>query len=211
MQGLGVYGADYFQPSTQVLDSIFRLRHRVFKERLDWEVPTRDGRERDHFDEEQPVYLAYHGADGEVVGSVRLLPTTGPNMIRDVFPDLAAEPIPAKPRVWEVSRFGIDAGDGADLAAGNINTITYALVAGIHEVGLDYGITHMVAVMDVRIERILRRAGCIMRRMGRPRRIGNCVALAVEFEVSRQGLADIRRNGGLNGRVAQYPLTEIAA
>ena len=210
MQGLGVYGADYFHPSESMLDSMFRLRHRVFKERLDWDVPSRNGLERDQFDDERPVYVAYHGDGGEVVGCVRLLPTTGPNMIRDIFPDLAEERIPADSRVWEVSRFGIDAGEDAALGAGQINTITYALVAGIHEVGLDYGITHMVAVMDVRIERILRRAGCIMRRIGKPRRIGNCLALAVEFEVSRDGLAAIRRNGGLPGRVAQYPLEEAA-
>ncbi|MCR6630632.1 MAG: GNAT family N-acetyltransferase [Magnetospirillum sp.] len=192
------------------MNSMFRLRHRVFKERLDWEVPSRDGMERDEFDDQRPVYLAYHGEDGEVIGCVRLLPTTGPNMIRDVFPDLAEEPIPAHDLVWEVSRFGIDAGEDAILGAGMINTVTYSLVAGIHEVGMDWGITHMVAVMDVRIERILRRAGCVMRRMGKPRRIGNCVALAVEFEVSRIGLADIRRNGGLDGRVAQNPAVEAA-
>ena len=210
MQGLGVYGAGYFPPVERVLNSMFRLRHRVFKERLDWDVPSHDGIERDQFDDEDPVYLAYHGNDGEVVGCVRLLPTTGPNMIRDIFPHLAEEAIPADGRVWEVSRFGIDAGDDAVLGAGQINTITYALVAGIHEVGLDYGLTHMVAVMDVRIERILRRAGCAMRRIGRPRRIGNCVALAVEFEVSPIALEDIRRNGGLTGRIAQHPLEEAA-
>lgn len=210
MQGLGVYGADYFHPSERVLHSMFRLRHRVFKERLDWEVPSRDGMERDQFDDERPVYLAYHGDDGEVIGSVRLLPTTGPNMIRDIFPFLAEETIPAHHRVWEVSRFGIDAGEDASLGAGQINTITYSLVAGIHEVGLDWGLTHMVAVMDVRIERILRRAGCIMRRIGKPRRLGNCVALAVEFEVSPQALADIRRNGGLVGRAAPFPMVEAA-
>lgn len=210
MQGLGVYGSEYFQASQQVLESMYRLRHRVFKERLDWEVPSHDGMEHDEFDEQRPIYLAYHGDNGEVIGAVRLLPTTGPNMIRDIFPDLAEEPIPTDTRIWEVSRFGIDAGDDTILGAGQINTITYSLVAGIHEVGLDWGITHMVAVMDVRIERILRRAGCVMRRMGKPRRIGNCLALAVEFEVSRVGLADIRRNGGLPGRVAQYPLVEAA-
>ncbi|MBC7905155.1 MAG: GNAT family N-acetyltransferase [Rhodospirillaceae bacterium] len=208
--GIGVYGADYFHPSQQVLNSIYGLRHKVFKERLDWEVNSRDGLERDEFDDEQPVYLAYHGQSGDVIGCVRLLPTTGPNMIRDVFPDLSDEPIPAKTKVWEVSRFGIEMDDAALLGAGNINAITYSLVAGIHEVGLDYAITHMVAVMDVRIERILRRAGCVMRRIGKPRRMGNCVALAVEFEVSRQALADIRRNGGLVGRVAQYPMAQAA-
>lgn len=210
MQGLGVYGAGYFTPSERALDSLFRLRHRVFKERLDWEVPSRDGRERDQFDDESPVYLAYHGDDGEVIGCVRLLATTGPNMIRDIFPHLAEEPIPAETTVWEVSRFGIDAGDDVILGAGQINAITYALVAGIHEVGLDHGITHMVAVMDVRIERILRRAGCLMRRIGTPRRIGNCVALAVEFEVSPTALEDIRRNGGLAGRIAPLPLEKAA-
>lgn len=210
MHVLRVYGAEYFNPTEPMLNSMFRLRHRVFKQRLDWDVPSCDGIERDQFDEQHPVYLAYHGDGGEVVGCVRLLPTTGPNMIRDIFPELAEEPIPADACVWEVSRFGIDAGDDCVLGAGQINTITYALVAGIHEVGLDYGITHMVAVMDVRIERILRRAGCVMRRIGKPRRIGNCVALAVEFKVSRTGLDDIRRNGGLSSRVAQYPIEEAA-
>lgn len=210
MRGLGVYGAGYFKASEQVLASMFRLRHRVFKQRLDWEVPSRDGMERDQFDDARPVYLAYHGEDGEVIGCVRLLATTGPNMIRDIFPHLSDEPIPAETKVWEVSRFGIDAGDDVILGAGQINAVTYALVAGIHEVGLDYGITHMVAVMDVRIERILRRAGCLMRRIGTPRRIGNCVALAVEFQVSPSALDDIRRNGGLGGRVAPRPLEEAA-
>lgn len=210
MQGLGVYGGAYFPPGERVLNSMFRLRHRVFKERLDWDVPSRNGIERDQFDDERPVYLAYHRDDGEVIGCVRLLPTTGPNMLRDIFPYLAEEPIPADARVWEVSRFGIDGGDDTVLGAGQINTITYALVAGIHEVGLDCGITHMVAVMDVCIERILRRAGCFMRRIGRPRRVGNCVALAVEFEVSPIALEDIRRNGGLAGRVAPRPMEEVA-
>ncbi len=70
------------------LDQIFRLRHRVFKQRLDWDVASVDGRERDAFDDLDPVYLFGRGPTGEVNATWRLLPTTGPNMLRDSFAHL---------------------------------------------------------------------------------------------------------------------------
>ena len=39
------------------LSEIFRIRHDVFKVRLDWNVVVHDGMERDHFDDLAPTYL----------------------------------------------------------------------------------------------------------------------------------------------------------
>ena len=38
---------------------MFRLRARVFADRLKWDVPVSDGMERDRYDDEGPVYLIY--------------------------------------------------------------------------------------------------------------------------------------------------------
>lgn len=81
-----------------------RLRGRVFKERLDWDVSVRDGLEIDQYDTFKPTYLlALEKSD--VVGCVRLLPTTGRNMLADTFPVLLdGNPAPRAARIWESSR-----------------------------------------------------------------------------------------------------------
>ena len=74
------------------MDAMFRNRASVFSERLGWEVTVKDGRERDVFDDENPLYLiSVDPRTGEYWGSLRLLPTTGPNMLRDVFPFLLSK------------------------------------------------------------------------------------------------------------------------
>jgi N-acyl-L-homoserine lactone synthetase len=85
------------------MDAMFRNRASVFSERLGWEVTVKDGRERDVFDDENPLYLiSVDPYTGAYWGSLRLLPTTGPNMLRD-----------------EVEQFCIRHGlEGASLRAG---------------------------------------------------------------------------------------------
>ena len=41
------------------MDEMFRLRARVFHDRLRWEVQAADGKERDKYDDMAPVYLIY--------------------------------------------------------------------------------------------------------------------------------------------------------
>ena len=71
------------------INAMFRNRAETFSERLGWEVAVKDGYERDMFDDANPLYLVSVDPDTEEYwGSLRLLPTTGPNMLRDVFPQL---------------------------------------------------------------------------------------------------------------------------
>ena len=67
---------------SHLIEKMFRLRARVFHERLNWDVKVTDGKERDRYDDEQPVHIIYCGESGarEVKGSLRLLPTTGPTV-----------------------------------------------------------------------------------------------------------------------------------
>ncbi|MBZ0260125.1 MAG: hypothetical protein K8F90_05965 [Hyphomicrobiales bacterium] len=78
---------DYAQFTNAIAD-MHRLRFRVFKERLDWAVHAEEGMERDRFDALEPAYLLHLGIDDRIQGCARLLPSTGPNMLRHVFSQL---------------------------------------------------------------------------------------------------------------------------
>lgn len=67
------------------LAEMHRLRYRVSKQRLDWDVQTSSDMEIDEFDALGPCYLLQRSADGAVTGFVRLLPTTGPTMLHYTF------------------------------------------------------------------------------------------------------------------------------
>jgi N-acyl-L-homoserine lactone synthetase len=85
-----------------------RLRGRVFKDRLDWDVSVCNGLEIDQYDTFKPTYLMAL-EQNDVVGCVRLLPTTGRNMLADTFPVLLdGNAAPRAARIWESSRFCVD-------------------------------------------------------------------------------------------------------
>ena len=60
-----------------LVDSMHRLRARVFAGRLGWDVKVRQGREVDEFDRFGPTYVLAVTPISQVVGSARL-PRTGP-------------------------------------------------------------------------------------------------------------------------------------
>jgi acyl homoserine lactone synthase len=77
-----------------LIDQMFRLRARVFAERLKWDVTVIDGKERDRFDDLGPVYLIHTDEEGRTVrGSLRLLPTTGPTLLAERALDLGVHAI----------------------------------------------------------------------------------------------------------------------
>jgi N-acyl-L-homoserine lactone synthetase len=93
-----------------VTHDMHRLRYRVFKERLGWDVQVSGGMEIDEFDALHPAYLLQRGSDDRLQGCVRVLPSAGPNMLRDTCPALLdGRSTPASPKIWESSRFALDA------------------------------------------------------------------------------------------------------
>ena len=72
------------------LTEMHRLSYRIFKERLGWDVQVSGEMEIDEFDACRPAYLLQRDDDGRIQGCTRLLPTTGPTMLRDTFPVLLA-------------------------------------------------------------------------------------------------------------------------
>jgi acyl homoserine lactone synthase len=178
------------------LDQMHRIRKAVFKDRLGWDVKVSGGLEVDEYDALGPSYLLSIDRSGTLNGCVRLLPTTGPNMLRDIFPSFVTKAaLPCGERVWEASRFAVSRNSTA--AELGISQTTYDLLIGVLKFGLSNGISMIACVVDVRMERILRRAGWQLERLGPAHRIGNTIALAGQLAVSAQILRQLEARVGL--------------
>src|SRR5215469_1006682 len=145
------------------MDAMFRSRAMTFSERLGWDVTVKDGYERDEFDDANPLYLVSVDPNtNEYWGSLRLLPTTGPNMLRDVFPFLLGEgEYIESATIWESSRICAVSVEGQpERSRSGVNLALGELLAGIGEVAIIAGLTQIVSVFDARIFRVLKAAGC---------------------------------------------------
>jgi acyl homoserine lactone synthase len=197
---------------SETLIAMHQLRYRVFKERLDWDVHTSGDMEVDSFDALHPAYLVQVATDGRAQGCVRLLPSVGPTMLGEAFPILlAGQSAPSKCSVWESSRFALDVATNAPKGKHAIARATYELFAGMIEFGLSRRLTDIVTVTDARMERILRRAGWPLRRLGNPCNLGNTLAVAGYLEISAEMLAGVRDAGGFTGPVLWEPVVLAVA
>lgn len=189
----------HFEP---LIEEMFSLRARVFKDRMQWDVDVQDGKEIDRFDSEDPLYiLSTNDETGRLEGSVRLLPTTGPNMLRDVFPVLLPDGMVVEsPIIWESSRFCIEP-DMDHIGASRINRITTELLCGLVEVGQRANLSHIVSVYDARMARIFRASNCPAEVIGTPTRIGRVMTYAGLFEVSQSLWNDIAATGAITSPV----------
>jgi N-acyl-L-homoserine lactone synthetase len=204
--------SEYFGSFIGEITEMHRLRYRVFKERLDWDVHVSGDMEIDAFDALQPCYLLQRAGNGRIQGCVRLLPSTGSTMLRDTFPVLLdGACAPASITIWESSRFALDIAADAPKGAHGLATATYELFAGMIEFGLSRQLTGIVTVTDARMERILRRAGWPLQRIGKPRSLGSTLAVAGYLVVSSQALGRVQAAGGLHAPVLWAPVASIAA
>jgi N-acyl-L-homoserine lactone synthetase len=203
--------SDRYEEFSGALADMHRLRYRVFKDRLGWDVETTNDMEVDEFDALKPAYLLLQGPGTGLTGCVRLLPSSGPTMLRDAYPALLPNgPAPAGPDIWESSRLAFDVNRDSVVGALGIASPTYELFAGMVEFGLARSLSKIVTVTDVRMERILRRANWPMERLGPARQIGKTNAVAGYLTVSQSALHTLRELGGLNGPVLWAPVLRAA-
>jgi acyl homoserine lactone synthase len=175
------------------MDEMFRLRARVFRDRLGWDVRVADGKERDKYDDEAPVYLIY--ADGEarkVKGCLRLLPTTGPTVLADFFSDTLPEAVHlTAPTIWECTRFCLD--DGI-LSEGNREEIFFTsavLISALGDVAIRAGFESILGNFDSTMLRLYRRVGCEIEVLGSTQRYGQPIYLGL-FPISEPILRKVK-------------------
>ncbi|MEI6099086.1 MAG: acyl-homoserine-lactone synthase [Alphaproteobacteria bacterium] len=183
-----------------LIDEMFRLRARVFGDRLGWEVDIKAGKEIDKFDHMDPAYVIGIDEDGHVVSCVRALQTTGPHMLADVFQAiLEGEPPLRSANVWESTRFCVDTQRLAKGGVSNaISRATCELMIGSLEFARQSGITDIVTVIDPIMDRVLKRSdNAPYGYLGSTKPMGKVHALAALLDCSEERIARVRAFAGI--------------
>ena len=142
---------------------IYRSRARASNDLNPYSVTFPIDMEIDQYDELDPYYLYVKNEKGEFCGCSRLLPTCGPYMMKDIFPQLLGDmPAPNDSHVWELSRLVVIHDEEAienDIGlAGNI-------MRGIIEFGIEHKITHIITAANPFLEKVFLRSGVIANRL----------------------------------------------
>jgi acyl homoserine lactone synthase len=187
--------AHQFEKFSHLIDQSFLLRKRVFADRLGWKVAVSGEMEKDLYDTLNPAYLFWCDDEGKrLYGTVRLLPTTGPTLLYDVFRktfpnscDLVA------PTIWEGTRMCIDEDAiSRDMPELRPDQAFCQLLLALCEVALDHGIETLVSNYEPHLKRLYERAGAELEELGRATGFGRFPVCCGIFEVSPRILRQMR-------------------
>ena len=152
---------------------------------------ARPQREFDQFDHADARHILALDAEHQVCGCARLLPTTQPYLLAQVFGFLCDQPTPRSSDTWEVSRFAARA-----LEEGTLpmrvwwNSLNHAWSQGANRV---------VAVTTPALERYFLRHGVQLSRLGSPQRVNKDHVVALSFPAWQK-----------NGQIALHAESAVA-
>lgn len=176
--------------------AVAAYRHKIFIERLGWQLPVKDGLERDQFDREDTVYVVARNKNGNICGCARLLPTSKPYLLGQVFPQLMnGSAIPMANNIWELSRFAAaDLGQKSNKndsvlvnqATQNIALQSRNLLAAAISTAAEHGAQRLITVSPLGVERLLHRMGVHAHRAGPPIFVDGKPIFACWIEIDQQ-------------------------
>ncbi len=149
---------------TKSLVEMHKVRKYIFKDRMQWDVDiSKDGLEIDEYDLPETVYILVRDELDRVSGVWRMLPSSSPSMIRDIWPEFLEEfPIPIRNDTWEVSRFGVHVyGDDPREHVRQVSKITAQLITGLLTVCHMTGIKNIYTMYNPQVGRSVRKIGFI--------------------------------------------------
>ncbi|HVI06468.1 MAG TPA: acyl-homoserine-lactone synthase [Sphingomicrobium sp.] len=174
------------------LKGMFEARKQVFVDLLRWDLPVIDDRfEIDQFDGAEATYIVISEPSGEHLGSARLLKTTSPHILGDLFPHLCAGPVPRGQNILEITRFCLGRNQGAARRRQTRNRLVSALVgyALAHQVQLFTGVAEMAWLQQILA------FGWDCRPLGIPQQVGKTLTGAISISVTLQTPHLLEANG----------------
>jgi acyl homoserine lactone synthase len=146
----------------EVLLGQAHYRYRVFVERLGWDLKVTNDLEFDQFDRPDTLYVVAQDDDGAIIGTARLLPTTWPYLLAEIFPRLLGDvPAPCSNEIWELSRFAaVDLQDKTGSALSQFSSpAAVGLLHAAMRAAARRGARQLITVSPLGVERLLRKAG----------------------------------------------------
>jgi acyl-homoserine lactone synthase len=188
------------------IEEMFRIRHDIYVGRRGWKALEKpDGRDVDQFDTDQTVYLLSLNELGKVVAGLRLNPTTGPHLIRDVFPHTVTEgPIPVGEHIYEFTRWFVVK---ERVSPEENRRVAGELLVAMLEYGKKAGLTHISLCCDSFFWKTMQETRWDVRRLGPITRYPEGKCMAVLFDVSDRMIANTREVRGVTGEVLVYAAT----
>jgi acyl homoserine lactone synthase len=172
--------------SSDIEAAIAAYRHKIFIEKLGWPLPTENGLERDQFDRPDTLYVIARDTAGTICGCARLLPTTRPYLLGEIFPQLLDGAVPRSPDTWELSRFAAVGSDPDSASAFTTSQNTRRLLAAAIACAAEQGATRLITVSPLGVERLLHRLGVHAHRAGPPRYVDGKPVFACWIEIDGQ-------------------------
>ena len=193
------------------MEAMFRARAAVFDRRLGWNVSVSKGKEIDRYDAENPLYLiCVDDRSGEIAGSARLLPTTGPSTFGECYSALFDEPIDIESgTIWECARFCIHPSAKSSGSIRNATRVMWELNQSVCELGLRAGISQIQAVYDQLMVKVYQRAPWRPTPMAKSNRFGRLPIYVGLWDVSEATLAEMRGASGIAHSVLERPEAEL--
>jgi N-acyl-L-homoserine lactone synthetase len=186
---------------------IYTFRYEVAVEEMGWDLPnTSNGMDKDEFDLPSTIHIIDRKKTGGILGVSRLNMMSGPNLMRDIFPDYCApDRLPKADDALEHSRF---LAKRKSLSTTEYMHVLGRLLLAVHEYGLYIGASKIVSLtymthynLAVRLFRA--------RPLGFPKvypEDGN-MYLAFSCKVSEAGIINTQRYTGISD--AQLNLRDI--
>lgn len=174
-----------------LLRNMYRLRYKVFCQRLKWEVQDFGELEIDEFDYRNPEYIIAKDQIENVVGCWRLIPTTEKYMLEEVFSFLLGDmPLPKDENIWELSRFAVVDSHTNDQ---KLSLASILMIKQVIDFALKNNITSYLAVTSIGVERLLKSVGIPMKRIGLKKSvyIGNVKSVLCSIPIDQKLLNDI--------------------
>ncbi|WP_262691149.1 acyl-homoserine-lactone synthase [Kordiimonas aestuarii] len=184
------------------LRQLWQQRYDVFVEKMGWSLDCADGIERDQFDRPDTVYLLCIDEKDRLKGGMRLLPTTKPHLMSDLFPHLCAEGVPSGDTTWEISRFYSLTGRHMMLER---DKTASELICGLYEYALMNRIEKVSCVASMVLFPTILKAGWDVTPLGLPTVTDDEVILAFLIDLNERDYKTVAQNRKITESVLYAP------
>jgi acyl-homoserine lactone synthase len=175
-------------------DEFLRKRFDFFVREKKWRPPSADGLETDQFDTDAATYLLGI-EDGQVVTSARLIPTSEPHLVSEIFPHMCERfGVPRRPDWAEWTRTFVVP---QKRSFGRRGTLT-ELCCAVMEYALEEGVTAVGGTQELYFMQHHRALGWKANPMGLARKVNQEWYIVAYVDVDEEALERVRRILGIN-------------